>query len=237
MSNNGSVIFCDGSKGGVGKTIMSIGVTDYYTQKLGKKVVLIETDTSNSDAAKPYAKDEMVTIVPLCLDDADGWIELVNICDVHKGIDVIVNVAARNNEAVASYGETLTGALEELARDFTTYWIINRQRDSIELLKQFEGNMTIGSIHVVRNNHWGAADKFELFNGSKMAKTVEKRGKILDLPDLADRVTDYIYSQRLSIEKAMTEMPIGNKAELRRWRQNVWSMLDSANAPESAKNG
>ena len=41
------------------------------------------------------------------------------------------------------------------------------------------------------------------------------------LPDLADRVSDDLYSKRLSIGKALKELPIGNRAELTRWRRDV----------------
>ena len=45
------------------------------------------------------------------------------------------------------------------------------------------------------------------------------------LPDLADRVSDDLYSKRLSISRAMTELPIGNRAELARWRREAARMI------------
>jgi hypothetical protein len=36
-------------------------------------------------------------------------------------------------------------------------------------------------------------------------------------PDMADRVSDDLYSNRMSIRKAASGMSIGNRAELRRW--------------------
>jgi len=219
------IYFSSGSKGGVGKSFVCMGLLDYLTQSRNKKIVLIESDTSNPDVSKAYGKDENVKRIPVRLDDADGWIELVNICDQHKGEDVIVNSAARSNEAIAEYGETLTGSLEELQRDLVTFWVINRQRDSMELLKKYEEQMPRGSIHVVRNTFFGEPKKFELYNTSKLADTMTKRGKTLDFPDIADRVADDLYSRRLSIANAMHEMPIGNRAELKRWRGMVWAMF------------
>jgi hypothetical protein len=34
---------------------------------------------------------------------------------------------------------------------------------------------------------------------------------------MADRVSDDLYSKRLSIARAMVDLPLGNRAELRRW--------------------
>jgi hypothetical protein len=38
---------------------------------------------------------------------------------------------------------------------------------------------------------------------------------------MADRVSDDLYSKRLSIRKALADMPIGNRAELKRWLTQV----------------
>jgi hypothetical protein len=45
------------------------------------------------------------------------------------------------------------------------------------------------------------------------------------LPDLADRVADDIYTQRLPLSVAAKTLPIGNRAELGRWRGEVRKVL------------
>ena len=83
-----------------------------------------------------------------------------------------------------------------------------------------------GELHVVRNTFFGSPEKFELFNNSKIKAEAEKRGVTIDCPDLADRVADDLYSNRFSIAKAAVEMPLGNRAELKRWRSLGWKMFD-----------
>ena len=69
---------------------------------------------------------------------------------------------------------------------------------------------------------FGADAKFELYNGSDVRKAVERKGgRSVLFPDMADRVSDALYSDRLSIAKAWRTMPIGNRAELRRWLEEV----------------
>ncbi len=78
------------------------------------------------------------------------------------------------------------------------------------------------AVHVVRNGYFGDEKKFELYNGSKIREEVEGRGgKSITLPDLADRVADDIYVRRISLKVAAKELPIGNRAELGRWRGEV----------------
>jgi hypothetical protein len=160
------------------------------------------------------------------LDEADGGIHLVNVCDTSRETTVVVNTAARNNDAVTRFGETL-GSLEELGRELVALWVINRQRDSVELLKQFAEAVPSALVHVVRNGHWGAEAKFELFNESNVRRElVEGRGgKSVTLPDLADRVADDICSKRMSFARGAVELPLGNQAELARWRRGAGRAL------------
>ncbi len=212
-----------GSKGGVGKSFVSTGLIDSLLYR-DEKVLLIESDTSNPDVWKMY-KDSIRSEL-IDLDTADGWIDLVNVCDSEPESVVVVNTAARNNRGVVTYGTTLSSTLEEMQRTLRTLWVINRQRDSLELLKEYLDALPSTVVHVVRNGYFGDERKFELYNSSKIRKTIEAAdGKSLTFPDLADRVSDDLYSNRLSISKALTELPIGNRAELTRWRHQMHKIM------------
>jgi hypothetical protein len=219
-----SIYLIGGSKGGVGKSLVTMAMVDYL-QERGESVLLIESDTSNPDVWKAYKDSTETELVNL--DEADGWIQLVNMCDSMPDSIVVINTAARNNKGVSAYGKTLNSTLAELKRKLVTLWVINRQRDSLELLKEYMEAMPDAAVHVVRNGHFGEEKKFELYNGSKLRAAVEERGgQSLTFPDLADRVSDDIYSKRMSIAVALKELPIGNRAELTRWRNEVKKMLD-----------
>jgi CobQ/CobB/MinD/ParA family nucleotide binding protein len=219
------IFLIGGSKGGVGKSMVSMAIIDYL-QEQGESVLLIESDTSNPDVWKNYG--ECVETQLLDLDEADGWIQLVNLCDSKPDSVVVINTAARNNQGVSAYGATLNSTLAELKRDLVTLWVINRQRDSLELLKEYMDAIPDSRVHVVRNGYFGEEKKFELYNGSKIRTAVESRGGLsLNFPDLADRVSDDIYSKRLSIAKSLKELPIGNRAELSRWKTEVKKTLEA----------
>lgn len=212
-----------GGKGGVGKSIVSMALIDYLCE-IGKDCYLIETDTSNPDVFKSYG--ETVPSQILNLDKANGWIDLVNLCDEHRDKTIVINGAARSNDGVSKYGENLRGVLKDLDRSLITFWTINMQRDSVELLKQYMEVMQGTTIHVVRNGMFGDEDEFALYNSSGIRKAIEKQGKSLMLGELAERVSRVLYNDRKTIAKAITEMPIGNKAELLRWRGECKKMFD-----------
>lgn len=221
-----SIYLVGGSKGGVGKSMVTMALIDYL-QGNGESVVLIETDTSNPDVWKTYGdsiKGELVN-----LEEADGWIKLINICgdDSNKESTIVINTRAANNQGVQKYGETLNSTLEELGRTLIALWVINRQRDSLELLKDFREALPNALVHVVRNGYFGEESKYQLYNGSKIRAAVEEKGgKSLTFPDMADLLADDIYTKRLTIAKASADLPIGNRAELKRWKALANVMFD-----------
>jgi len=93
-----------GSKGGVGKSIVTMALIDSL-QSLDETVLLVETDTTNPDVWMCY-RDEVETAT-LDLDEADGWIALINRCESQPDHPVIINTAARNNHGVSVHGITL----------------------------------------------------------------------------------------------------------------------------------
>ena len=94
---------------------------------------MVESDTTNPDVWKSYGRAIESDVVEL--DEVDGWIHLVNTCDAHSFKTVVVNTPARSNAAVQTHGAILLDSLKELGRPLMTLWVINRQRDSLELLK------------------------------------------------------------------------------------------------------
>jgi hypothetical protein len=225
---NAQMYYVGGSKGGVGKSKLAFALLDYLREK-GAKILLLETDTSNPDVFKAHQAQENENLIckVASLDISDGWIDLVNFANEFPEYALVINSAARSNAGMEKYGATLRETLTELERGLTAFWIINRQRDSIELLRTFLDVFPEALVHVCRNLYFGEAEKFELYNESKTRKTIEQNGRTLDFPDLADRVADKLYSGRMSIRKALDELPIGDRAELKRWRTLCAEMFAS----------
>jgi len=226
---NAPIYYVGGSKGGVGKSKVSFALIDYLTEN-ENKILLLETDTSNPDVYKahhPHENDRLICKIS-DLDMPEGWIELVNLADEHPEYIVVINSAARSNTGIEKYGTMLRETLGELNRELTTFWVLNRQRDSLELLRGFLNAFPDALIHVYRNMYFGTPEKFSLYNDSKAREIIERRGLTLDFPDLADRVADKLYSGRIPIKTALAEFPLGDRAELRRWRQKCAEMFQAA---------
>jgi hypothetical protein len=220
---NPPIVLISGSKGGVGKSIATMAVLDYLTSA-NRFVKLIETDLANPDVWKSYGRSVESELVDL--DQEDGWINMVNTFEADPHSTYVINTPARNNEAVRQHGSVLLDSLKELDRRLVSLWIINRQRDSLELLESYLESMPLGTVHVIRNGYFGDARKFELYEQSVVKRAIKEQGGLsLYLPDLADRVTDALYTDRITLEEAATQLKLGDRAVLQSWRNSVRSML------------
>ena len=221
MSN--TIFLVGGGKGGVGKSLMSMALLDFL-HTAGRRPFLVETDTSVPDVFKSYG--DAIGGEPVNLDEREGWIDLVNLVESRRESTFVINTGARNQTGISNFGRTLSKALPELDRALVVFWMIDRKRESLELLADFREAIPEAEVNVVRNLYLGAEKKFELYNGSNMKAEIESRGgRSLNLPELADRVTDAMNKSRLTIERALGELSLGDRMELERWRDDCKAML------------
>lgn len=212
-----------GAKGGVGKSTVAMALI-HYLEKRGKQLLLVEADTANPDVGKVYGKSIETRYINL--DEKEGWMDLTNCLAEQPDHTVVINTPARSSEGVKQYGMLLTDSLPDLGRCLVTLWVINSQRDSLQLLKEHLDTVRAGITHVLRNLYCGSERKFELYNSSKVRVTVEGQGKSLNFPDVADRISDQLHSDRLSIQRVIETAPLGNRAEVNRWVRECGAVFD-----------
>jgi hypothetical protein len=198
-----------------------------YLEATGCGPFLVETDTSVPDVYKTYKDSVGGELVNL--DEREGWIDLVNLVEGRPESTIVINTGARNQTGISNFGKTLGKALPQLKRKLIVFWLIDRKRESLELFADFTQALPEAEMHVVRNMYLGTEKKFELYNGSKMRASIEKSGgRSLNFPELADRVTDAMNKGRLTIAQASSELSLGDRMELERWREECKAMLTEA---------
>lgn len=210
------IIVVGGGKGGVGKTMVTIGVVDDLITR-GEKVVMVETDDSNPDAYK--ALNKLVTSEICNLDTEDGFIALGNIIEANKDACVVVNCAARTTKGLVTHGGIVADVCKEQGRELLMLWPINRQRDSVELLKEFlDGAVGFDSTYVLKNTYFGAPEKFLLFDNSAQKK---RATGIVVWPELNDLLADKLNSSRLALNSSVEGSTIAERSVLQRYRNAV----------------
>lgn len=218
MKKSATIYIIGGGKGGVGKTMVSIAMVDWRgNEGAGNHVTLIETDDSNPDAYKSYEKTSEVTKKVINLDSQSGWINLMNEMPgwASSGEQVVVNTAARATTAIGNnLRDLLTGALE-LSIAVRMIWVINRQRDSLNLISNLLKIVDVDTT-IVKNLYYGDSNKFSLFDKSEL----KNRVRTIELPDLNDEVSDKIFNERLPLHE-IEKFQFGQRVALQRFRSDA----------------
>jgi len=223
-----------GSKGGVGKSMLALVVVDRLLLD-GKRVLYFESDTSNADVWQCLERDpkkapgegiDGVTLYTVRLDEEESWADMVNAIEEHRDHVVVIGTASRMTEAIRTHGHILRETLPGLERRLVTLWVIDEQRDSLNQLRDHLAVFPDNEIHVVKNSKEGP-NAFGLYEASKLRTIIEteKRGRSLYMPRLALSVRTKLYSHRMSISKALADLPTANAYLLSSFRRACGEML------------
>lgn len=211
-----------GDKGGVGKSMVSIGMHYFFTDALS-----IDGDTRNPDFARSVGKQA------ICADlrSDDGWNEFMNALEGLKdGGIAVVNFPAGCGAFWEKHVGTMDEMLYDLGYEAYVLWVMNRQRDSIELLKQqHESN----PVHVkfkdfaILNTYFGDPKMFSLWSESKFRKNFLKDGVEVWWPHLIDVVADKISREAISYTEALTAsagsgVMVGDKANIKSYLRKIY---------------
>jgi hypothetical protein len=123
-----TIFYVGGSKGGVGKSIVSHALVQSLIDKYcdQKTIHVIETDYSNPDVGRAY-KGKIPGSGLVLDEDERGWLSLIDLLDSSSDTLFVINSAARSNMGIRKNGSEFTEALRSNGRyGLVTLWPINR---------------------------------------------------------------------------------------------------------------
>ncbi len=225
-----TIFYVGGSKGGVGKSIISTVLIQLLIDKFGaeKTIHLVETDDSNPDVGRIYGGK--IPVTPLVLDEREaGWITL----EENTNAMFVINSAARSNYGIEVNGENFSRSLEESGQyDLVTFWPINRQLDCVNLLMDYLRVVQYGSVFTIRNNYWGAPKDFLIYDsmiekGKNKEIARSRINGVLDFPSLNDLITLQFYSYGKTIPEVAERLNIFKRQLFMTWLAKTYAMFES----------
>jgi hypothetical protein len=247
-----TVTYVGGSKGGTGKSLVSMALVDYFRRTFPEdKILLIETDSSNPDVGRLYKvpdgmpikkEREGVDIEGIHLDEQEkGWLLM---CDAIEDTDakyIAVNSMAASNLAIQAQGSLFEDSVKRLNIDnFNVFWVMNRNKDSTTLLRDFLSHIKSAAVYPILNLYFGQEDEFAFYRSSldiqQMIK--ERGGRELLFPNMNDLIADKLYTDETNFEellstdeKAVHRLKVGMRTSLERWLYKVKQIFDEIYVP------
>jgi hypothetical protein len=228
-----NLIYVGGSKGGTGKSMVCMALVDYMRKTFPEdEILLIETDSSNPDVGRLYRKTEGVISRGLVLNEDSGWMRLVSDIDETSARHVIINSMAASNLGIQNHGDLLDQNIlsGRLGVKFNVLWIMNRNKDSSTLLRDFLRWMKSATVYPVLNLYFGKEEEFTFFRASQdIQETIlERGGRALVFPNLNDMIADKLYTDEINLENLPLRLKLGMRTGLERWLAQVKQSFDEA---------
>lgn len=199
-----------------------------------KSVVAIETDDTNPDLFK--AVNGTLPVEICNLDDQSGYIRLGTLLERETGSVFVVNTAARATTALIENSPLLADVTRELGRELIMLWPVNRQRDSLELLKAFlDKAVGFTATYTVINTYFGPPEKFQRYfspapdaDPNRPPKLRERVTGTIIFPELNDLVADKLSDNRLALwtADASGKLSIAERSALRQFREAAKKALE-----------
>lgn len=238
------IIVIHGDKGGVGKSMVAMAVTDYL-MKSGAKVAIVEADTQNPDVARMFGTN--MPAAQTNVRSENGWMDVMDFVMKHPGHNFIMNTPAGIGEYMKTDLEPFANFLksQDIPVEMELWWVMNIQHDSVNLLN--EAYKAYGSyfsrLRVVCNLHYAGGDKsqsgpFMLWHESPLKAQIEKKqGLTIFFPGLHIRVVSKLLDPRniMPFSDAQ-DVVVGEALGLQpseRWKLQQW-MVDCDKAFEPA---
>ena len=227
-----TVFYVGGSKGGVGKSMISLTLIQFLIDKYGdtKTIHLIETDESNPDVGRVYTGKIPVDTARLD-EEENGWLKMADIIEKSFNSLFVVNSAARSNLGIEKHGANLSAILADgsIPYDLVTFFPINRQKDSVILLCDYLKAITFGNVYAIRNTYFGSPDQFSLFLKYYDSKPIlqQRLSDVLDFPELSDLIADEFYTGGKTIPETLPNLGAFARQSFKSWREKVYKMFES----------
>jgi hypothetical protein len=239
-----NLVYVGGSKGGTGKSMVCMALVDYFRKMFPEdEILLIETDSSNPDVGRLYRRTKGVFSGGLMLNEEDsGWMQMIDDIEETSAKHVIVNSMAASNLGIQKQGflldkNILNGRLDV---KFSVFWVLNRNKDSVVLLRDFFQWIKSAAVYPVLNLYFGKEDEFSFYRASRdiQEAILERGGRAVVFPNLNDMIADKLYTDEINLEELPSHLKLGMRTGLERWLSQVQQSFDEVGfvAPEVYEN-
>ncbi|KAA1174156.1 mobilization protein [Marinobacter salinexigens] len=228
-----SIHFIGGEKGGVGKSMTSRLLAQYYIDR-ETPFLGFDSDASHGTFSRFYG--EFASSVIVAEDDSlDGIIEA---CESQPDHDLIVDLAAQTSTRLGEWIEEadVFGLFSELGYTVYLWHVMDDGADSVDLLARVLSRYPQPELRFVVVQNLGRGSNFSELHDSKPYQEAMARGAYLfELGKLNPKLAHKVDFANASFWAAANNRDLMNMAERQRvrvWLRNNYGQLDKLLANE-----
>jgi hypothetical protein len=222
------IIFVEGYKGGVGKSIVALTLIEYCKSR-DMKVAIIDTDTTNPDIDNIYHGTLPCKKINLEEKDGGGWIKIASFAHDHPET-IIVSMKAGSKDSTLINSTMVTDCLKLLNRPVNLFFVLGIQKQSVALfVEALELFPSANAVVAVKNLKNGDLDEF--FNYDDVKKDGFIPDHVIDMtfPRVHASVSLQLTDDDVTISDllASDSLRIGQRAALQGWIGQIYACYDA----------
>lgn len=227
-----SILLIGGEKGGVGKSLVSRALAQYF---IDYSVPFVGFDTDRSHGALMRFYSDYAS--PILIDRYEALDHIVETAVEQPGIRVLVDLAAQTHAPLVAWMDD-SGVLD-LAKENglrITYWhVMDTGRDSVDLLRQVLDRFQDRLNYVVVRNQLRGNDFSNLEKSGLLDRLSSLGGRIVEVKQLHQSVIQKIDAKDRSFwaaKQSSTEFGAGlglmERQRLKTWMNHVFAEFNAA---------
>jgi len=220
-----SLNFIGGEKGGVGKSVLSRVLAQYFIDR-GRPFTGFDTDRSHTSFTRFYPD----FAAPVLVDRYEGLDKVVACFEQVPAVgppgNVIVDLAAQTALPLARWirDSDLLLLMEEMGVTVNFWHLSDGGKDSVDLLERLLATYGAGPNYIVVKNLGRGTDFSELEQSGALEKALALGAHVVSLPQLHESSMRKIDRQNVSFANAVNDRSTGEDALglLERQRVKTW---------------
>ena len=227
-----SILLIGGEKGGVGKSLVSRALAQYFIDH-SMPFVGFDTDRSHGALMRFYADYAS----PILIDRYEALDHIVETAVEQPGIRVLVDLAAQTHAPLVAWMDD-SGVLDLAPENALriTYWhVMDTGRDSVDLLRQVLERFHDRLNYVVVRNQLRGNDFSNLEKSGLLDRLSDLSGRVVEIKQLHQSVIQKIDARDSSFwaaKQSGAEFGAGlglmERQRLKTWINNVFAEFDAA---------
>jgi len=227
-----SILLIGGEKGGVGKSLVSRALAQYFIDH-SMPFVGFDTDRSHGALMRFYADYAS----PILIDRYEALDNIVEASVERPGIRVLVDLAAQTHAPLVAWMDD-SGVLDLAPENALriTYWhVMDTGRDSVDLLRQVLERFHDRLNYVVVRNQLRGNDFSNLEKSGLLDRLSDLGGRVVEIKQLHQSVIQKIDARDRSFwaaKQSGAEFGAGlglmERQRLKTWINNVFAEFDAA---------
>ncbi|MBU1359193.1 MAG: mobilization protein [Gammaproteobacteria bacterium] len=225
-----SINFIGGEKGGVGKSVTSRILAQYFIDH-SRPFVGFDTDRSHSSFTRFYEGFAS----PVVVDSYEGLDKVVNGFEANPQQSVIVDLAAQTLAPLSRWivESDLVNLLTGLGVAVNFWHVLDDGRDSTDLLGTLVDTFGNGPNYIVVQNYGRGSDFGMLLGSQSLGKATAHGARVIALPRLHEASMRKIDAHNTSFWKAVHDregphaLGLLERQRVKTWLANAYAAFDT----------